>query len=165
MDEVIAAAGVSSSVVYRWVSGKDELLAAAVRETLEGGLAVLAEALEMDPPPSLAKTLELIITANLARTTRHGQDLTPIAVQVWAEALTSPTIRRLVADLYTQLRDGLAELIRRHQDAGAISADVDPESAAHPLFSMIPGFLLQRLLLGPEDPKTYARAADAILRA
>ena len=79
--------------------------------------------------------------------------------------LTSPTIRRLVADLYTQLRDGLADLIRRHQDAGAISADVDPESAAHPLFDMIPGFLLQRLLLGPEDPETYARAADAILRA
>jgi AcrR family transcriptional regulator len=107
--------------VYRWVSGKDELLAAAVRETLEGGLAVLAEALEVDPPPSLAKTLELILAANLAR----GQDLTPIAVQVWAEALTSPTIRRLVADLYTQLRDGLAELIRRHQDSGAISAAAD----------------------------------------
>jgi AcrR family transcriptional regulator len=165
MDEVIAATGVSSSVVYRWVSGKDELLAAAVRETLAGGLEVLTEALEVDPPPSLAKALELILTATLARTTRRGQDLTPLAAQVWAEALTSPTIRRLVADLYTQLRDGLADLIRRHQDAGAISADVDPESAAHPLFSMIPGFLLQRLLLGPEDPKTYARAADAILRA
>jgi len=61
------------------------------------------------------------------------QDLTPIAVQVWAEALTSPTLHRLVADLYTQLRDGVADLIRRHQDAGAISADVDPESAAHHL--------------------------------
>jgi hypothetical protein len=30
---------------------------------------------------------------------------------------------------------------------------------------MFPGFILQRLLLGPEDPATYVRAANSILRA
>jgi hypothetical protein len=109
--------------------------------------------------------MERILTAILVRNVRGGQDLTPLAVQVWAEALRNPKIHQLVADLYNQLRDSLADLIRRHQEVGAIPADVDPDAAAHPLFSMIPGFLLQRLLLGPEDPKSYAQAAQSILRA
>src|SRR5437868_24098 len=53
MDDVSAEAGVSSSVIYRWFSGKEELVAACVAEALEGVVAVLEETLRIEPPVSL----------------------------------------------------------------------------------------------------------------
>jgi AcrR family transcriptional regulator len=165
MDDVIDAAGASPSVVYRWFRGKDELIVAAVTEVYEGVTDVMNDLLQTDPPPPLADAVERVLTVTLARTSRDGQDLTALAVQAWSEALRDPTVHQLVTGHYHKLRDGLAELIRRHQAAGTISAHVCAHAAAHALFAMIPGFILQRLLLGTGDPKTYAEAARAILRA
>jgi AcrR family transcriptional regulator len=164
MDDVIAAAGVSANVVYRWFQGKDDLVVAAAKEVFQGVTEVLGEAVRRDPPPSMGDAVELMITAFLDRAVRDGQDATALALQAWAESLRNPTIHGMVAGLYSELRDLLAELISRHQAAGTISRDIDPQEAAHPLFSMIPGFVLQRHLLGEDDPHTYAQAARAILR-
>jgi hypothetical protein len=40
-----------------------------------------------------------------------------------------------------------------------MAADLDPEAVAHQLFSLIPGFVVQHLVLGPEDLDTYAAGA------
>lgn len=165
MDDVIEAAGVSPSVVYRWFRGKDELISATVSEVLQGLVDVMDELLELDPPPPLAEAVEQILTRTLTRFSNSDVDLTALAVQAWTEALRNPEINSLVAGPYRHLREGLAELVRRHQATGALPPDLDPEAAAQPLFSMLPGFVVQRLLLGPEDPAAYARAAGALLRA
>ncbi|HEY4008147.1 MAG TPA: TetR/AcrR family transcriptional regulator [Pseudonocardia sp.] len=165
MDDVIDAAGVSTSVFYRWFRGKDELVIATVTDVLRGMVVVLDDILEVDPPPPLADAVERVLAATLTRMTRDGHDTTALAVQVWTEALRNPEIHQLIAHCYEQLRDRLAELIRRHQALGAIPAEVDPRMVARPLFSLFPGFVVQRLLLGPEDPKLYAQAAQALLRA
>lgn len=165
MDDVIAEAGVSTSVVYRWFRGKDELVAACVREALQGILDALESTLHTEPPVPLAEAIERVLAAILAQTVRFDQDLTAIAIQTWTEALRNAAIHELVASLYEQIRAGLAALIRRHQRVGNIPADVDPEAAARPVFAMIPGFVVQRLLLGREDPEAYAAAARSILRA
>jgi AcrR family transcriptional regulator len=164
MDDVIQTAGASPSVVYRWFRGKDDLVIAAVTEALQGVIDVLNETLQEDPPPPLANAIERILTATLVRLNRDGRDLTALAVHTWTEALRNPEIHQLVAELYTQIRNGLAELVHRHQRAGTIPADIDPHAAARPLFALIPGFVVQRLLLGPEEPASYAAAISAILR-
>jgi len=163
MDDVIAAAGASPSVVYRWFRGKDELVTAVVVEALGGLLDAQHELLRRDPPPTLADAVGHILTAATARTTRDGQDLSTLAVQAWTEALRNPEVHQLVAGRLHQLRDGFAELIRRNQALGKIPASVDADAAARPLFALFPGYVLQRVLLGPEDPLVYARAASSIL--
>lgn len=165
MDDVIEAAGVSPSVLYRWFRGKDELIKATVDEVLQGLVDVLDEALSVEPPPSLAETLEQVLTRTLAQFTQGSSDLTALAVQAWSEAVRNPEVHAVIAGGYQRLRDGLAELIRRHQATGELPADLDAQAAAGPLFSMMPGYVLQRQLLGPEDPASYARAAGALLRA
>lgn len=165
MDDVIEAAGVSPSVVYRWFRGKDELISATVSEVLQGLVDVMDELLELDPPPPLADAIERVLTRTLTRFSDGETDLTALAIQAWTEALRNPDINSLVAGRYRQMRAGLAELVRRHQATGELPPDLDPEAAAAPLFSMLPGFVLQRLLLGPEDATSYARAAGALLRA
>jgi AcrR family transcriptional regulator len=163
MDDVIEAAGASPSVVYRWFRGKDELVTAVVLEALAGLLEAERELLRREPPPTLADAVEYILTSAVAWTTRSGEDLSALAVQTWTEALRSPEVHELVAGQLHQLRDGLAELIRRQQALGAIPAGVDADAAARPLFALFPGFVLQRVLFGPEDPLVYARAASALL--
>lgn len=164
MDDVIATAGVSSSVVYRWFRGKDELVAACVAEAVQGGVDELELTLRVDPPVPLADAVERVVTAMLARTVRGDQDLSALAIQAWTEALRIADIHDLVGSLYGRIRAGLADLIRRHVAAGTAPPEIDPEAAAQPLFALIPGFLVQRLLLGAEDPHNYARAAASVLR-
>ena len=165
MDDVIAAADASPGVVYRWFRGKDELVRAVVTEALQGVLEVMDELCRAEPPPALADAVEQIITSVLAQTTRGNEDLAAMPVQAWTEALRNPDIHALVTGPYRKLRDGFAELVRRHQAAGTLPPDIDPDAVARPLLSLLPGYILQHVLLGPDDPKTYAKAAHAILRA
>lgn len=165
MDDVIDTAGLSPSVVYRWFRGKDELVLATVHDTLQGILDAIDETAAHEPPPPLSDAIEQVLTATLARVNGDGRDLSALAVHVWTEARRTPEVQHLVADLYTQIRNSLADLVRRHQTAGTLPADIDADTAARPLFALIPGFLVQRLLLGPEDTKSYAAAINSILRA
>ena len=163
MDDVIEAAGASPSVVYRWFRGKDELVTAVVVEALSGLLDAQRELLLRDPPPTLAEAVEHILVTAAARTTRDGEDLSALAVQTWTEALRNPEVHQVVTGGLEQLRDGFAELVRRHQSLGTIPASVDADAAARPLLALFPGFVVQRVLLGPEDPLVYARAVSSIL--
>lgn len=163
MDDVIEAAGASPSVVYRWFRGKDELVTAVVVEAMGGLLDAQRELLRRDPVPTLPEAVEHILVTVLDRTVRDGKDRSALAVQTWTEALRNPEVHQVVAGRLHQLRDGFAELIRRHQAAGTIPASVDANAAARPLLALFPGFVVQRVLLGPEDPLVFARAVGSIL--
>jgi hypothetical protein len=64
---------------------------------------------------------------------------------------------------YTILRNHYATVARRAQADGTLPADVDPEHVAQVLFGMLPGFILQRLLLGDVTPQSYSAGLNALL--
>jgi AcrR family transcriptional regulator len=163
MDDVSAEAGVSSSVVYRWFSGKDELVAVCIGEVLQGVVEVLEETLRIEPPVPVTEAVRRTLAAILARTTQDGEDLTAIIVQAWAEAMRDPAVKDLLGALYTRIREGLAELVVRHQAVGTMSPNLDPDAAARQLFSLIPGFIVQHLVLGAEALETYVGAGEQLL--
>lgn len=163
MDDVSVEAGVSSSVVYRWFSGKDELVAVCISEVLEGVLEELDETLRIEPPVPVTEAVRRILAAILARTDAGGDDLTAIIVQAWAEAMRDPAVKDLLGALYIRIRDGLAELVHRHQVAGTMPRELSPDAAARQLFSLIPGFIVQHLVLGGEDLATYAVHGETLL--
>jgi AcrR family transcriptional regulator len=163
MEDVITEAGVSSSVVYRWFSGKDELVAASISEVLEGVVDALEAALQVEPPLPVMEAVRRVLAAVLERTAQDGEDFSAIVVQAWAEAMRDPSVKDLLGTLYTRIRDGLAELVERHQAAGTMSPDLNPEAMARQLFSLIPGFVVQHLVLGPEELDTYAAAGEQLL--
>jgi AcrR family transcriptional regulator len=162
MDDVIAEAGISSSVVYRWFSGKDELVAACIAEALEGVVDALEETLRIEPPVTLADAVRRVVEATRAQTVHDGDDLSAVVVQAWAEAMRDPSVRSLLGGLYLRIRNGLAELVHRHQVAGTLPASLDADAVAHPLFSLIPGFIVQHLILGTEDTGAYAAAVEQL---
>ena len=163
MEDVTVEAGISSSVIYRWFSGKDELVAASISEVLEGVVDALEAALQVEPPLPVMEAVRRVLAAVLERTAQDGEDFSAIVVQAWAEAMRDPSVKDLLGTLYTRIRDGLAELVERHQAAGTMSPDLNPEAMARQLFSLIPGFVVQHLVLGPEELDTYAAAGEQLL--
>src|ERR1700759_1507088 len=92
MDEIIAETGMSSSSVYRYFTGKDELIGSAAEESLTTTRGVLLELLERRPVAGPRATLAALIGALQRQIDEPGYDLSKIAVNAWAEALRNPEL-------------------------------------------------------------------------
>ena len=116
---------------------------------------------ELSPADALAVLLGYLV--EIAE--RPDGDITRVAVQAWAEALRNDTIRCAAQDKYAQLRGYFVELARKGQRDGTIAAEVDPEHVGQAMFGLIPGFILQRLILGDVTPEGYTAGFAALIRA
>jgi hypothetical protein len=60
------------------------------------------------------------------------------------------------------IRGRLTEVVRRWRDAGNLPPESDVEAIGQVLFSLVPGFLLQRLILGDVEIGRYAAGLAAV---
>jgi hypothetical protein len=61
------------------------------------------------------------------------------------------------------MRSHFIEVARRAQHTGRLPADADPAQLGSALFSLVLGFLLQRLLLGDVEPEAYVAAVRVLV--
>jgi AcrR family transcriptional regulator len=163
MADVIAASGLSAGAVYRYFRSKDDLIAAIVDRVLGQAAdrfeALLQEGHAPEPAEAIATAVELV--ASVAE--RSPVDMTRVAVQAWAEALRNPAVAVVVGKAYSTMRSYFTEVARRAQQAGRLPADADPAAVGAALFSLVLGFLLQRLLLGDVPPQAYVAGVRVLL--
>jgi AcrR family transcriptional regulator len=149
--------------VYRYFRSKDDLIAAIVDRVLGQAAdrfeALLQEGQAPEPAEAVATAVELV--ASVAE--RSPVDMTRVAVQAWAEALRNPEVAAVVGKAYTTMRSYFTEVARRGQEAGRLPEDADPGAVGSALFSLVLGFLLQRLLLGDVSPQTYVAGVRVLL--
>lgn len=165
MADVIRESGLSAGAVYGYFKSKDEIVSAiaddalsTIDEFFEG---ILASEAPLTPAAALQAALEHVI--QIAE--RPGGDVTRVALQAWAEALHNERIMATASSKYRMLRVHFAAVARRAQRDGTVDPTADPELIAQVLFGMIPGFLLQRLILGDVTPEGYAAGLAALLTA
>jgi AcrR family transcriptional regulator len=147
MDDVIAETGMSPSSVYRYVSGKDELIATAIEESINAVVGLMEQLLATDPLPSPAETLRHLLEAS---DTNSGLSRR-LAISAWAEALRDPTAADLYVEFQRQGRHQLTTLAQRWREGGHLPADMDPSSYAYLLSTLLPGLVLSRELVGKTD--------------
>ena len=82
---------------------------------------------------------------------------------MWSEALHDPTLAAFVKTVYGRIRAALTTLVRRSHAAGHLPPDADPEAVAVVLFSLMPGYALQRILTGGPEPDLFKRGLRAAL--
>ena len=161
MQDVLAEAGLSAGAVYLYFKSKDDLIAAIAAHSLAfitGAFETLLAA--ADPPPldeALARMLDVIVT--FAR----EENVLPIAVQVWGEALRSPRLMGLVRTAEGRIRSLLASLVEQYQARGQINPEAQPGQVARALTSFLLGFMLQLAVLGDIDVPTVRSGLRAIL--
>jgi AcrR family transcriptional regulator len=162
MADVIAASGLSAGAVYRYFRSKDQLIEAIVDRVLGRAAGRFEQLLEEghapDPADAVAAAVDLIATV-----ADGSVDMTRVAVQAWAEALRNPAVAAVAGGAYGTMRGYFVEVVRRAQRNGRLPADADPAHLGAALFSLVLGFLLQRLLLGDVDPAAYVAAVRVLL--
>ena len=111
-----------------------------------------------------ADAVEEFLRQVTAPVVEGGVELPRIAVQAWAEAVRDPEVHALAREKMLALRDALESVVLRCRRDGTLPADLDPEQAAQVLFGLLPGFVLQRLILGDVTPESYVQGVRALLR-
>jgi AcrR family transcriptional regulator len=164
MADVIRESGLSAGAVYGYFKSKDEIVSAiadqalsTIDELFEG---ILATDQPLTPLAALEATLEHVV--RIAE--QPGGDVTRVALQAWAEAMHNDAIAGIAKEKYSLLRRHFVAVAKRAQADGTVDPDTDPEYIAQVLFGLIPGFVLQRLLLGDVTPQTFTTGFAALLK-
>jgi AcrR family transcriptional regulator len=155
VEAIAGEAGVGKQTIYRWWSGKAEVLLEALADLAE------AEIPERDTG-SLEGDLRAFLEASFD--TGAHQRLTPVLRGLMAEAQRDPRFARAFRQGFIERRrDAARRLLERARRRGELGRSTEPELLVDVLF----GALWYRLLVGhaPLD-RTFARGlARAVARA
>jgi len=163
MADVIRESGLSAGAVYGYFKSKDEIVAAIADDALskidELFDRILATEGPLNPTTAIRTALEHILELG----EHPGGDLTRVAIQAWAEALHNEAIMATASSKYRMVRGKFVGVVERAQKDGTIDPDTNPEYVAQALFGLLPGFLLQRLILGDVTVESYSAGLAALL--
>jgi AcrR family transcriptional regulator len=132
---VAARLGITEPVVFQNFGSKAGLYAAVLNDAADTMVAELHRLLDDDGASVLAVLGEILAPGHLERIHAQGS---PGALFADAVALTTePGIEEAARRGMRKVADALADLVRRGQAQGEISADVDPAAAAWGMLSLI----------------------------
>jgi AcrR family transcriptional regulator len=159
MQDLISEAGLSVGAVYRYFKSKNEIISAIAQSTAAGLAATLGELVAQDLPlfDAMSGVLDIVDTMLVPG------GIFPLAVQVWGEATLDPAIGAIISERYQELRVPFRVLAENAVARGDLGPDTDVDATAAVLFSMIPGYALQRLLVGNPDKATYLSGLRSLL--
>ncbi|MFF4274549.1 TetR/AcrR family transcriptional regulator [Streptomyces sp. NPDC001536] len=153
MQDVLKEVDLSAGAVYRYFSGKEELIAAVVAEVLGSVRGAFEEASRQSPPPPPDDLVTLVLGRTLAareNLTVDGEPAFPrLVIQVWAETLRNKELAAVLHDGYAGVRQAWTRIVEGYQDAGMMRADVHPDHVARTMIAVAVGFLAQQSLFGP----------------
>ncbi|RFU85643.1 TetR/AcrR family transcriptional regulator [Streptomyces triticagri] len=157
MQDVLREVDLSAGAVYRYFSGKEELIGAIVGEVLGAIREAFEEAAGQTPPPPPDVLVPQVLTMVLGMGRRMGagdESAFPrLMVQVWTETLRDEKLARLMHEGYDAVRGAWVRTVVAYQEAGVMRSDVPAEHVARTMIAMAQGFAAQRALFG-EVPVT-----------
>jgi AcrR family transcriptional regulator len=160
MQDVFRESGLSAGAVYRYFPSKSAIVTAIAEETVAGIIEEIDEVTTAEPVRPVEETMARVLAVADAYTGPGGA--ARLALQVWAESLREPALADFVAATYRRIRSRFVDWARRAQAAGVVPADADPAQVGAVLFGMVPGYVLQRLLVGGVDPAGYGAGLRAL---
>lgn len=163
MAHVIARSGLSAGAVYGYFRGKEEIIAALAEHALGVVGHALDDLLARDRTPSVPELIMQLTRTAAAQLDATGVDLTKVVVAAWAEAVRDENVREVAAPRILQIRHRVGDLVAQLQAEGRWDPAADPQLVGQAALGLIPGFILQRLIIGDVDPEGYGRAVAGLL--
>jgi TetR/AcrR family transcriptional regulator, transcriptional repressor of aconitase len=161
MQDVVRESGVSPGAIYRYFSSKEQMVAALADERHIRERTLLARAAAQ---PDLATALGTLIdgfVSVLSGTTERAQRR--LGVQLWAEALRDPEIRRVVRTGVDEPRRVLTALIAAARQRREIPAELSPDAIARAFIALFQGFVLQQAWDERAPVESYVEVLRAIV--
>jgi len=160
MQDLIREADLSVGAVYRYFKSKNEIIS-AIAEGVAGSMAVrLHEIATQEPALPLIDAMSLLLDEVDAQLGPDGNFR--LALQVWTEATLDPAIGPIVRERLLAVRSAFAELAKRAAERGELPPGADLDGTAAVLFGMLPGYALQRTLIGDPAKETYLAGVRAL---
>ncbi|MBG0562276.1 TetR/AcrR family transcriptional regulator [Actinoplanes aureus] len=163
MQDVIKEAGLSVGAFYRYFKSKNELITAIAGTKIGEVTSMLDDMLAQEPTPAIPAIFERIL--EIIDTNAGDGGTARIAVQVWGEAVHDAEVGAVVAEIYGRVRARAVRIAEAAKEAGQLPADADAEGVGAALFGLIQGYILQRILVGEIDRKSYVAGVRALLAA
>jgi len=153
MQDVLKEVDLSAGAVYRYFSGKDELIAAIAAEVLGEVRAAFVEVTRQSPPPPLDELVGAVLGRMLgiwSSLTIDGQPGFPrLIMQVWAEVARNEELAAITQNGYEALQEGWAQVVREYQESGVMRPDIPAEHVTRTVIATVQGFIAQQCLFGP----------------
>ncbi|MGX1371655.1 AcrR family transcriptional regulator [Streptomyces canus] len=167
MQDVLKEVDLSAGAVYRYFSGKEELIGAIVEEVLGQVRDGFEEAARSTPPPPPDLLLSSVLGRILATkesVTVDGQPALPrLVVQVWTETLRNDRLAALLSEGYGAVGEAWTRIVEAYQDAGTLPSDVPAEHMARTMMAAAMGFLAQQALFGPAPAEILRDGVRALM--
>ncbi len=163
MGDVVAESGLSAGAVYGYFAGKGDLLAAVAEERLGEVDAIVERFLVAAEPPGLPEVLEVVINAFREAAAHPDGDLTVVIVQIWGQAVLGGEVRDILRPRLVAVLERFSELIRRWQDVGVLPSDANPDHVARVFMAILPGYMLQRLVISDLSAAEFADGFRGLL--
>ncbi|MEV2189764.1 TetR/AcrR family transcriptional regulator [Streptomyces phaeochromogenes] len=156
MQDVLKEVDLSAGAVYRYFSGKDELIAAIVTEVLGGIREAFEAAARQTPPPPPDVLVGQVLTQvlGLGGEAKHGltwegeASFPRLMVQVWTETLRDGELSRVLREGFGTVRAAWVKVVEGYQEAGVMRADIPADHVARTMIATAQGFAAQQALFG-----------------
>jgi TetR/AcrR family transcriptional repressor of nem operon len=157
IEDVKAAAGVSSSQLYHYFADKDELVQAVIDHQADA-IVGNTERAGLGTPEGLRAWRDLVVAQAVRSSGQGGCPLGSLGGQL---AETDARARGQIADGFDRWSDALRAGLRELDAAGRLRPGLDPDAVAVTLLASLQGGLL--LAQVQRDTRTLATALDTFL--
>lgn len=165
MDQIIDEVGMSSSTVYRYFDGKQQIIQEVSRRRISPIIDALRDAVSAERPPHPEDVIEGIVTGlypwhptddrRARETSSPAVSPAPsavLAVNAWAETARDDILATTIRDNLTEIHHLATELIGRWQNAGYITNARDAGDLAHILQQNLFGQIATITVTGSAAP-------------
>ena len=154
MDDILAEANMSAGALYLYFKGKDEIIEAiAANSVTHISKAINLDEHNLENFYSFSAVLEEIFLA-VDQLVKGGFGRS--ALVVWGEAQTDKNLKKIVSKQIDLLRANMTELARLCKKAGLIESKKSPTEIGKVIFGLLPGYILQSVIMGDISAKNYA---------
>ncbi|WP_336158674.1 TetR/AcrR family transcriptional regulator [Amycolatopsis sp. VC5-11] len=160
MQDVFTEAGKSAGAVYRYFPKKEDMIVAVAAQNLDDVTGVLRAALARGGERGVGEVMAELLEAVTGL--HRDRELASMAVLVWSEAQRNPELAERLAAASAEMSAEVAGLVRSHQEAGAWTG-VPAEALAQAILALLPGFLFNLALSGPDGVAGFPDAVRTLL--
>jgi AcrR family transcriptional regulator len=154
IDDILAEANMSAGALYLYFKGKDEIIEAIAASAV----AHISEAINLDGHRlknfhNFSAVLEEIFLA-VDQLVKGG--FGRITLVAWGEAQTDKNLKKIVSKQINLIRANMTELARLCKKEELIDSKKSPTEIGKVIFGLLPGYILQSLIMGDVSAKSYA---------
>jgi AcrR family transcriptional regulator len=163
MKDIVRESGLSPGAIYNYFRSKEEIIEANAARRQAKERRLVTEAIADGPAASALKRVRDAFFDELENPKERLRRR--LSVQLWAEAQSSPEIRKIVRRSFEEPRRLLSEALVEAQKQGAIAKWADPDALACFVIAAFHGLVLQREWDSQFSPEPHKVLLDLLLKA